>query len=184
MRLTVDGQSTSTRLKILPDPRVQVPEKEIKAQVDFALSVRDDISRLTRIQRTLRLLREQLAGRNALLKGNAKAAQLVKDSDGLIVKLDALEGQMQNPKAEVVYDILAMKGGAKLYSRLSSLLETAGDPDGLPTQGMREVYAAQKQELDRYDAELNRLIASDLAALNAAARKLDLPYILVPALSR
>jgi hypothetical protein len=73
-----------------------------------------------------------------------------------------------------------MKGGAKLYSRLSSLFDTAKEPDGLPTQGMREVYAVQKQELDRYDAELNRLIAADLATLNTAARKLDLPHILVP----
>jgi len=77
-----------------------------------------------------------------------------------------------------------MKGGAKLYSRLSSLFDSVKDPDGPPTQGMREVYAAQKQELDGYDAELNRLISSDLSALNNAARKLDLPIVFVPALSR
>lgn len=184
VRLTVDGQSMTTALKVLPDPRVQVSESDLKAQVAFALAVRDDISRLARLDRNLRMVREQLAGRNELLKGNARAAQLVKDSENLIAKLDALEAQMQNPKAEVVYDILAMKGGAKLYSRLSSLFDTAKDPDGLPTLGMREVYAAQKQELDRYEGELNGLINSDLAALNNAARKLDLPNILVPGFGR
>jgi photosystem II stability/assembly factor-like uncharacterized protein len=180
VRLTADGQTATTTLKVLPDPRVRIPDTDLKEQVAFALSVREDISRLTRLDRQLRSVREQLTGRNDLLKGNAKAAQLIKDSEALIGKLDTLEAQVQNPRAEVVYDILAMKGGAKLYSRLSDLFSTAMEPDGLPTQGMREVYAAQRQELDRYESELKHLLGADLAALNEAARRLDLPNIIVP----
>jgi hypothetical protein len=63
---------------------------------------------------------------------------------------------------------------------LSDLFSTAMEPDGLPTQGMREVYAAQRQELDRYESELKHLLGADLAALNEAARRLDLPNIIVP----
>ena len=180
VRLTASGRTATTTLKVFPDPRIQVSEADLKAQVAFALSVRDDITRLTRLVRRLRSVREQLAGRNALLKETAGAAQLVKDSEALIGKLDALEAQMQNPKAEVVYDILAMKGGAKLYSRLSALFSAAMEPDGPPTQGMREVYAAQKQELDGCESELKRLFSVDLAALNEAARKLNFPFIIAP----
>jgi hypothetical protein len=166
---------------VLPDPRILVSDADLEGQVAFALSVRDDITRLTRLERQLCSVREQLAARNDLLKGNAKAEQIIKDSVALIGKLDALEAQMQNPKAEVVYDILAMRGGAKLYSRLSALFSAVKEPDGLPTQGVREVYAAQKQELDRYESELKRLLSTDLATLNETARKLDFPYILVTA---
>ena len=181
VRLKVEDQTLTTTLKVLPDPRILVSDGDLEGQVAFALSVRDDITRLTRLERQLCSVREQLAARNDLLKGNAKAEQIIKDSVALIGKLDALEAQMQNPKAEVVYDILAMRGGAKLYSRLSALFSAVKEPDGLPTQGVREVYAAQKQELDRYESELKRLLSTDLATLNETARKLDFPYILVTA---
>jgi len=179
VRLKVEGQTLTTTLKLLPDPRIHVSDADLEGQVVFALSVRDEITRLTRLEGQLCSVHEQLAARNDLLKGNAKAEQIIKDSVALIGKLDALEAQMQNPKAEVVYDILAMRGGAKLYSRLSALFSAVKEPDGLPTQGVREVYAAQKQELDRYESELKRLLSTDLAKLNETARKLDFPYILV-----
>jgi hypothetical protein len=163
----------------VPDPRVQVSDEDLKAQIAMALAVHKDISHLTRIIRQLRSVRQQLATRNDLLKGNAKAAELIKDSEAFIGKLDALEAKVHNPKAEVVYDILAMRGGAKLYSRMSLLYDTLTDSDGPPTQGVREVYADEKKELDGYDAEFKRLISGDLARLNEMAKRLDFPFVIV-----
>jgi photosystem II stability/assembly factor-like uncharacterized protein len=179
-RLTVGGKSATTVLRLLPDPRVSVTDDDLKAQLAMALTVREDINRLTRVVRQLRSVRQQLAARNDLLKGNAKATELIRDSESLIAKLDVFEANIQNPKAEVVYDILAMRGGAKLYSRLSFLYDAITDSDGPPTQGMREVYADEKKELDGYDAEFKRLIASDLAQLNDGAKRLDFPIVIVP----
>ena len=99
----------------------------------------------------------------------------------LIGKLDDLEARLHNPKAEISYDILAMKGGAKLYSRLSPFLGWVQDGDGPPTQGGREVFAAQKAELDGYVAELQSLLDKDLAALNETAKGLGLPVVYVAA---
>ncbi|HZS08706.1 MAG TPA: glycosyl hydrolase [Blastocatellia bacterium] len=179
VRLTVDGWSLTTPLKVLPDPRVQMSEADYKAQLAFALAVRDDITRLTRLANQLRTIRQQLLTRNELLRHDAKAAQLVRDSEALVGKLDALEERIHNPKAEVVYDILAFKGGTKLYSRLAPLYDWATESDGLPTQGMREVYADQKKELDQYEAELKKLVGTDLASLNDAAKKLAYPHVMV-----
>jgi hypothetical protein len=91
-----------------------------------------------------------------------------------------VEARLHNPTAEVAYDVLAMRGGAKLYSRLSPLFEFVKGGDGPPTQGVKEVYAAQKQELDALDAEWKAIVSGDLAALNEQARKLDLPAVYVP----
>lgn len=125
-------------------------------------------------------MRQQLAARNALLKGNAKAADLIKDSEALIAKLDAFEVRIHNPKAEIVYDILAMRGGARLYSRMSSVYDGLTDSDGPPTQGMREVYADQNKEFAGFDAEFKQLISGDLARLNGVTKRLDLPIVIVP----
>jgi hypothetical protein len=177
-RLTVDGKQYTSKVKLLPDPRVQVSASDLKLQQTFAISVRDEISRMTRIVNQLRSIRNQLVSRNELLKGDAKAAQLVKDSEAMIKKLDELEAKIHNPKAEVVYDILAMKGGSKLYSRMSALYDTSTDTDGAPTQGMRELFASQKAELDQYDTEMRRLL-SDVSVLNEAAKRGDYPHVIV-----
>ena len=179
VRLTVVDKSATATLSLLPDPRVQVSEADLKAQLAWALEVREQLSRLTRIVRQLRSVRQQLASRNDLLNGNARAEELRKSSDGVMIKLEALEARMHNPKAEVVYDILAMRGGAKLYSRMSSLFETLTDSDGAPTQGVNEVYAEQKRELDQYEAEFKLLVNNELPSLNDAAKKLNLPVVIV-----
>lgn len=189
-RLTVHGGKTEkpektgttqeTSFKVLPDPRSQVSQQDLEEQLRFSLQVRDEVTRLTRTVLKLQTVRKQLASRNDLLKGETRAGALIKSSQELIGKLDDLEARIHNPKAEIVYDILAMKGGAKLYSRLSPMLDYVKDGSGPPTQGMRQVLAAESKELDGYAAELQGLLDKDLAALNQTAGGLGVPVIYVP----
>jgi hypothetical protein len=144
------------------------------------LEVRDAITRLTRTVKRLREVRQQLLSRNQLIKGDPRAEALVKGSADLAQKLDALEAKLHNPKAEIVYDVLAQRGGAQLYSRLSPLLDWVESGDGRPTQGQRAVFAGQQRELAARQADLERLLTTDLAPLNETAAKLDLPRIYVP----
>src|SRR5262249_27845070 len=133
LKLTVEGKTYTTAVEVRPDPRHLGPQPKpdaarelLKAwgeQEQLTLQVRDDITRLTRVVEQLRAVKQQLAGRNTLLEDDEKAAPLVKASKELIAKLDALEEKLHNPKARIVYDILAQKGGAKLYSQLAWLLE-------------------------------------------------------------
>jgi hypothetical protein len=164
-RLTVDGKSEATTLKLLPDPRSTVSQEALAEQLRFTLEVRDAITRLTRTAEQLRSVRRQVTARNELLKKDPKAADLIKASEAFLKKMDGVEERLHNPKAEIAYDVLAMKGGAMLYSRLSPLFEFAKGGDGPPTQGMKNVFAAAKKDLDALDAEWKALIDTDLAAL-------------------
>jgi hypothetical protein len=165
---------------VRPDPRVTVSADDLAAQLQLALAVRDAISSLTRTVVRLREVRQQLLARNQLIKGDPRAEALVKGAADLARQLDALEARLHNPKAEITYDVLAQRGGAQLYSRLSPLLDWLDSGDGAPPQGMREVFADQQRELAARQADLERLLTGDLAALNDAAAKLDLPKIYVP----
>ena len=178
VRLAVDGRRlATTSLTVLPDPRVKTSQADLEAQVTFALSIRDQLTRLTRIGVQIRSIREQLVRLGHVLRDDARAAGLMKQSAALVARLDDLEAKIHNPKAEIVYDILAPRGGSQLYSRMAPLLDSAKEPDGVPTQGTREVFAAQKSELDGHEKELSRLVESELAAINEAAKGLGLPHI-------
>ena len=176
VRLTVNGKSQSHPLVLKADPRLSMSAADYDAQASLSLAIRDDVTRLTKIVNTLRSVRTQVLARRDLVKGDKTAAEWVKTADALAPKLDALEDKLHNPKAEVVYDILAFKGGAKLYSRLIPLYSFVVESDGVPTQGMREVYATMKAEVDALEKEWTALLGAEIAALNKAAQ----PSIVIP----
>lgn len=179
LRLTIDGGSAKeTTLHIDGDPRVKVERTILEQQLKENLEIRDSITRITRIVKDLRNVAKQLKERNDLIKSRANAKELSTKSADLLKKLDALENKLHNPTAEVVYDILAMKGGTKLYSRLIFAYITAIDGPGPTTQGVKEVYAEQKAELDQLDREWKSMVDGDLNALNLLAKKLDLPVVI------
>ena len=181
LRLRVDGVERSATLTVRPDPRVQLSQADLEAHQEFALQVRDAIARLSADVGRLDGVRKQLEHHTALLEKDPRAKELVGLSKDLVARLDALESRMHNPEAEVSYDILAArKGGAKLYSRLSPLLMFVNEGDGAPTQGMRDVFAEQQKELTGYAVELKALIDKDLATIQLAAKRLDVPFVTVP----
>jgi photosystem II stability/assembly factor-like uncharacterized protein len=179
LRLRADGHEAVSKLVVKRDPRVTVAQADLEAQLAFALEVRDAISRLSAGVKRGRRVRDQLHSHAKLLQDDRRASELVEMSKALSARLEALEARFHNPEAEVAYDILAKKGGAKLYSRLSPLLMFVNEGDGAPTQGMREVFAAQQKELGELEGELRALLEKDLAAVQLAAKRLDLPFVIV-----
>jgi hypothetical protein len=169
VRLSVDGKAYTQPLVVNPDPRLTLTAAQYDEQLKFGLTIRDDFTRLTGIIETLRSVRRQIEARKELVKEDAASAGWIKAADAAVARLDSLENRLHNPKAEVVYDVLAFKGGAKLYSRLGPLYSFVVESDGVPTQGMREVYASQKAELEALDSEWKALVAGELAALNRTA---------------
>ncbi len=214
LKLTVAGQTRTTKLHVLPDPRtispgvwartasklagtsetsglltpeailsrVEWPAQavELKDQIELTLKIRDDITSLARTVEQIRRVRGQIVARNELLKDDAPARSLVKASRELLPRLDALEEKLHNPRAKIPYDILAQKGGARLYSQLVWLFEAMKDSDGAPTQGIREQFEEQSELLRKYQDEWQKLLSKDLAALNEQAKKLDVPILLIP----
>ncbi len=199
LRLTADGKTETTTLEVKFDPRWKDTAGAVRRasrtaligsvriiwatgeQLKLALQIRDDITKLTRTVESLRAVKGQLTARDALLKDDEAAAPLVKASKEFLTKLDALEEKYHNPKAKVTYDILAQKGGARLYSQLASLFETAKDADGAPTEGLRDVFKEQADLLDKYEKEWKELTEGDLKRLNEQAKKLGYPIVIVPA---
>jgi len=182
VRLTADGKTETTPLRIVPDPRGDASQADLDGQLAHALRVRDDVSRLTSMVNNLRSVKEQLRARAKALeprKSEPAVIDLLKNSDEIIRKADALEDKLHNPTAEVVYDILAMRGGTRLYSRLIPLQMWAIDAEGQPTSGMSQVLQAQEKELADLETETRNFIEEEVGTLNAAAAKLGLSFVIL-----
>ena len=180
VKLTAGGKSLTAPLKVVADPRGDLPQGDLEAQTAFALRVRDDISRLTDNVNQLRSVQEQLKARNAALqsrKSEPGVAELIKESEAVAKKAGALEDKFHNATAEVVYDILAMKGGARLYSRLSPLEMWVVEAAGPPTSGMMQVLVDQEKELAILESETEGFMSADLVKINQRATQLKLAYV-------
>ena len=180
MRLTVDGTTRTVPLKIVPDPAGSLSPSDLETQLTFALRVRDDITRLTALVDQLRSVRDQLQAQAKALdprKSEAEIAKLVEASQQVAKKAAALEDKLHNPTAEVVYDILAMRGGTRLYSRLAPLEMWSVEADGPPTAGMTQVLEQQESELSRLKEEVQGFLTRDLAPLNSTASRLGLQFV-------
>jgi hypothetical protein len=176
VRLSVDGRSLTAPITIEPDPRVRVTDADLQAQLTFALKVRDDLSKVVALVAQVRSIRTQITQEQQAWQGKLPG-DMTALATRILERCTGLESRLHNPKAEVTYDILAFKGGAQLYSRLSPLLASAIDGDGAPTQGLQAVYTTQAAELATLDADVQALVSTDVAALNDAARKAALPFI-------
>jgi photosystem II stability/assembly factor-like uncharacterized protein len=184
VQLSVDGKTQRAPLRIVADPRglSNLDQTTLETQLAFALRVRDDISKLTDLVNEVRSVHEQLDARTKVLearKGELPVADLLKSSEDVVRKAAALEDRLHNPTAEVVYDILAMRGGTRLYSRLSPLLMWAIEADGAPTSGMTEVLSDQEKELAALQKDAQAFLSQDVAAINAAASRLGLSFVVV-----
>jgi hypothetical protein len=179
VRLRVGGEVYSTALELRADPRQTASAEDLREQLTFALEVRETITTLTRTVEKLRGVRHQLATYHELLEKKQRAPELLADSQRLIAALDDLEGLLHNPKAQIAYDILAMRGGAKLYARLDAIFHWLGQADGPPPQGTRELFAEQKAAVMQCRSRLEEFVSQDLASYNQKAAQLGLPVVLL-----
>jgi hypothetical protein len=182
VRLTVDGKTLASPLLVRPDPAGSAPQADLDAQLAFALRVRDAISSLTGTVNRLRSVRDQLQARTRALESRRSEAavdDLIQRSAAAIDGTNALEDKLHNPTAEIVYDILAMRGGTRLYSRLAPLQMWAIEGEGRPTAGMQQVLNDQDADLRRLAEETDRFLAEQVEPLNAAAARLGVPFVIV-----
>src|SRR5262249_48846962 len=89
-RMDPAGQTQTTSLKILPDPRSKMTDADYQKQLDFVMEVRDQLNRLTHDVKQIQSVRTQLQSRNDLLWASSKATSLTKDSSTLMDKLNTL----------------------------------------------------------------------------------------------
>ena len=180
-RLNVDEKTSTTVGEVLSDPRTSVPLAELEQNVAFTLQARTALERLTDDIEEVRAIRAQTLELKSRIAGKAGAKELEETATRVIKRCDVLESRMHNPEAEVVYDVLnGRDGGAKLYSQIAPLFSDMQSSDYAPTQGQKEQMDENLSDLQQAEQQLEALRNEDLAGLEAQARALGLPRVILP----
>ena len=182
LKLTMAGQTATTTAEIKPDPHSPVPAADLAQNVAFALRLREALNRLTDDIEVIRSMREQADAIRRQTSANPALKDVTASAEAVVRRCDELDLLVQNPKAEVVYDVLAgRQGGAKLYSQLSPMYSDIQTSDYAPTQGQSEQLETNLADLASREKDLAALRSGELATLEQRLRAAGLPHVILPA---
>ena len=164
VRVNADGKSQSQQFALLPDPRnPHVTTADLQAQYDFAIQIRDEVSRANDAVLLIRGIKKQIDERVA------QDSTLLQDAEALKEKLTAVEGEIYQYRNQSNQDPLNYP--IKLNNKIAALLGAVENVEGRPTAQSYEVFRELSARLDVQIAALERLLESDLAVFNTRLRE-------------
>jgi len=183
VRLTVGDATQTATFRIAKDPRVDVSQRDLEAQRDFLLHLRDKLTETHEAILMLRDVRAQAEGwekrltgkqaagsgqPSALMppKGHPQSSVLVDAAKALREKAKALEVELIEEKADS-----PLQPPVRLNAKLATLAGFANSADVAPTRQAQEVYTAIAARIDRHLRQVDDLMEADLAAFNRQIRE-------------
>jgi hypothetical protein len=169
VKLTANGKTLTTPLKVLMDPRVKTPMPELEQQFTMAKKMYDDVMKATAAMHEISVLREQLKARS----GQPVVGQAGPTIDS---KLDAIAGPERGGRGPG----RGPAGPATLgsvRSQLARLMHSIESADAAPTAAQSEALGIAEKPLDGLIEQWRQLKQSDVKALNEQLKKLHLAVI-------
>jgi photosystem II stability/assembly factor-like uncharacterized protein len=169
VELAVGPSTFSQPLTVKKDPHSEGSEADIRTQTARVLEIRRDLETTVRMVNQIELLRRGLEGVVGKLGSDAGAKPVKAAADELDRKLTGIEGDLVELK-------LTSEGQdttrwpARLVAKLMYLANGISGNDVAPSTQQVEVHEQFKRQIAGHQAELDRLLAADLASFNALLR--------------
>ena len=164
------------------DPRVNVSQADLEAQLKLLLDTRDEMNRVYDTVNQIEDVRMQLSGLKRRLPENASAKSIVGAAADLEKKLVAVRDDLINLDVTANEDSLAYP--PQLDAKLAYLAMDAGTADSAPTDAEFKEFEKLKRQSGELLAKWDDLQRRDLAAFQKLAAEGSLSTVLVPPAGR
>jgi photosystem II stability/assembly factor-like uncharacterized protein len=175
IKLTVAGKTSTANFELTKDPRVSASQSDLEKQQEFALRIRDRVGAGNEAVNQLRSVRGQVEALKKRLAADASAKPILDSADALVKKLNAVEEKIIQPKSKSGEDPLNFP--IQVADQLVALQETVESADTAPTAASFTVYDELNARLEVQLTAWHEIQSKDLAALNAAIQKANIPAI-------
>lgn len=175
MRLTVDGESYTQPLDIVPDPHSTGSVADIQSAVKLQLRIRDGISSAADMVNQIEWMRKQLDDVQKMLHADRAKADLLKSVQDMDQKMQSVEYKLVS-KALTTSDDKYFIAAYKIYFNLIWLNgevgtgagDVAGGADFGPTDTALSLTDMLEKDLTAVRAEYRTLMDKDVPAFNRA----------------
>jgi hypothetical protein len=175
IKLTVAGKSSTANLELTKDPRVSGSQADLEKQQELALRIRDRVTAGHEAVNQIRSVRSQLDLLKKRLSADSSAKPVLDAADALTKKMNSVEGKIIQPKSKSGEDPLNFP--IQVADQLVALQETVESADTAPTAASFTVYDELNALLEAQLTAWHEIQSKDLAALNAAIQKANIPAI-------
>ncbi len=182
VRLTVGGQSQTQGFDLKLDPRVNVSQADLQAQLDLLLKDREELNRVYDTVNQIQDVRSQLGGLKRRLPENASAKTIASAADDLEKKLVAVREGLINLAIDANEDSLAYP--PQLDAKLAYLAMDIGTADSAPTEAEQKQFEKLKRQSGELLSRWEDLQRRDLAAFQKLAADGSLSTVVVPPAGR
>jgi len=183
-RLTLGDESQTVDVQVVADPRLDVPQEGYEAQEQLALDVLAEIEAAHDGLRAIRSVTEQVDDLTKRLKeadgvGEETLAGIEEAAKAVTEPLAEVEQKLTQTKSESSQDPLNFP--PQIDNQLVYLLGVVTGTDAAPTDGSYTRFEDLKQERAAIQAELDQILATQLATFNDLVRQADVAPVQVPA---
>jgi len=175
VRLDVGDWSETQPFELVKDPRVSVDDADLDEQLDLLILIRDRLSGIVDAVNRCRALAPQLSLWAERLDKVDDRAELVAATLALGDALTHIELALVQPEFKSEGDTLNYR--EKLFEKLSALPPVVSSADARPTKQSYAVFEKLSGQVEEHLNALDRLVETDLGALNEAIAELGLGAI-------
>ena len=175
IKLTAGGKTETAKLELTKDPRVSASQADLEKQEELALRIRDRVTAGHEAVNQIRSVRGQIDALKKRLSADANAKPVLDAADALTKKMNAVEEKIIQPKSKSGEDPLNYP--IQVADQFVALQETVESADTAPTAASFTVYDELNKRLEVQLTAWHEIQSKDLAALNAAIQKANIPAI-------
>jgi hypothetical protein len=165
VRLTVDGRTQTQPLIVRRHPLRAATDADLKEQFDLAIRIRDKVSEANNAVIRIRELKDQITARTA----KSENAALKAAGERLATNLTSVEEAIYQTKNQSGQDPLNFP--IRINNRIASLNRVVNNGDGKPIGAAEEIFRDVTAELKVETDRLQQVLAKDLPAFNAEAKR-------------
>ncbi|MGH9481008.1 MAG: glycosyl hydrolase [Terriglobales bacterium] len=187
VQLTVGAGAPLTRtLTVVKDPHSGGTLADIQAQTRLAGQIEAEYNTVTAAINQVELVRAQLATVGEALAADpggpsaTATGDLRKSAAALDTKLVGLEGDLYNTKATGKGED-QWRWAPTLIDKLGYLESEVTSSDFAPTEQQIQVNQELAQQVQSHRAQLDQILATDVAAFNASLRSKNIPNVIAGA---
>ena len=169
VRLTLDGQSQTQPLEIVPDPRGTLTPEQYRRQFELQADINAELSRVHQAVLDIRVERDRVHAAMKAAAGAPDAARIEAAGQALDGKMTAVEEVLIQPRAHASED--ALNYPVQLNNMLAALASLVGSGDYPPTRQEEAMFVELKGKADAQLAAWSALKSSDVVAFDTLARR-------------
>ncbi|MGB3564915.1 MAG: glycosyl hydrolase [Thermoanaerobaculia bacterium] len=177
-RLSVGDSSQTTSFQVQADPRLDTSQSDFDAQFALTKSIWQSITNSHTALDKIRDIRGQVEDLEKRLDAVGKGDGLDEAAKAVTERLSEIEKKIYQTRNESAQDILNFP--PKLDNQLVGLMSVVESSDARPTDGSVQLYQELVAELEGFDAEIDLVVSTELAAFDELVRTRHPAAVIVP----